>query len=100
MQQQDMQERISSFFVCIGYTIMIVSIALDLAMLMVDKLGLFWRLIRPWSWLLYRTISITNGWYIDMPTWILYNQYIDTPLWLMCFFVGSLLVLAGWAMGE
>lgn len=100
MQQQDMQERISTFFVCLGNIIMLMSLALGLVMIMLDRLGIFWRLIRPWSWLIYQSIFIANGWYIDMPTWTLYNQYIDTPLWLICFFVGFFLVLAGWAMGE
>lgn len=100
MHQQDMQERISTFFVCMGNIIMSMSLALGLMMIMLEKLGLFWRLMRLWSWLLYQTIFITNGWYIDMPTWTLYNRYIDTPLWLMGFFVGFLLVLAGWAMSE
>ena len=100
MQQQNMQERISSFFVCTGCTIMGASLAVGLMMMMVNRLELFWRFVRPWSWFVYQTIFIANGWYIDMPTWTLYNQYVDTPLWFMLFFVGSLLVLAGWVLSE
>lgn len=95
-----MQERVSSFFVYMGYTIMTASLALGLIMIMLGRLGLVWRFIRPWSWLIYQTIFIANGWYIDMPTWTLYNQYIDTPLWIMFFFAGSLLVLVGWVLGD
>lgn len=99
-QQQNMQERIRAFFVCLGYIVMVTSLALGSATIVLEKLELVNHFLSVWYWLVYQSIFIANGWYIDMTTLTLYNQYIDTPLWMMSFFLGVFLVLAGWALGE